>query len=593
MPLRSPIIVVVGHVDHGKSTLLDKIRETAVQKSELGGMTQCIGATEIPASKIEELSGDLLKKFGITLEIPGLLAIDTPGHEAFSNLRKRGGSVANIAILVIDISQGVQPQTRESIEILKSFKVPFVIAANKVDLVNGWVPQKTSSYLESIKHQNQQVKDIIQNKVYNFMNELATYGINCDLFNNINDFTKSVAIVPCSAVTGEGISELLVVISGLAQKYLSKNLEIKSANAKGSVLEVKEAVGLGTVIDVILYDGVINKDQLIVVGGADEPIITKIRALLEPCPLQEIRDKKCSFEKKDSIVAARGIRISAPNLEKAIAGMPLESAKDMKEALVIAKKMKEDIKSVILDISKEGIVLKADSLGSLEALNVFLTSKGISLCKAGIGDINKMDVLDAVQMKQKDLYYGVIMGFGVKVLDDAKMLADKQRINIITADVIYHLFEQYDRWKNEIMEEKKREALNSVVIPSKIQVLGEFVFRKSKPAIVGVEVLNGVLKTNVDVINESGTVVGHIKDLQDNGVSITQVKEHERVACSIEGATYEKDLFNKEILYTSIPEKDFLKIKNELKSFLTKGEIEVLKQIAEIKRKTQATWGMG
>jgi translation initiation factor 5B len=592
MHLRSPIIVVVGHVDHGKSTLLDKIRETAVQKSEAGGITQCIGATEIPAQKIKEICGNLLEKMNIILEIPGLLAIDTPGHEAFINLRKRGGSIADLAILVIDITQGVQPQTKESIEILKQFKVPFVIAANKIDLIPEWKKQETLSYMESLKYQKDSVKDYIEKKVYDLMAELGNYGMNCNLFNKIDDFTQSVAIVPCSGLTGEGISELLMMVSGLAQKYLKKKLQVTEGYAKGSVLEVKNTTGLGTTIDAIIYDGILKKNQFLVVGGINKPFITKIRILLKPCELQEIRDKKCAFEHADEVIAAMGIRISAPELENAIAGMPIQSAGTQKEAEKIAQEMQKEIQSVLVNNDSEGIILKADSLGSIEALTGFLRKNGLKVSCNEIGDISKMDIINSAQMKKKNLYYGVIMGFNVKVSDDANNLAIENDIKIINSNIIYHLLDKYNEWKDFKMEEKKRLELSNIVLPGKVQVMRDFIFRKSKPAVVGVNVLAGSIKPGVQIMKENGKIIGTVKQLQNQNITIASAKTGDKVACSIDDATFEKDFSDSEILYTFIPEKDFLKIKKGLASFLSKSEIELLKEIAAMQRKANPLWGL-
>jgi translation initiation factor 5B len=592
MHLRSPIIVVVGHVDHGKSTLLDKIRQTTVQKSEAGGITQCIGATEIPTKKIRDICGKLLDKMNINLEIPGLLAIDTPGHEAFTNLRKRGGSIADLAILVIDITQGVQPQTKESIEILKQFKVPFIIAANKIDLIPSWKTQKTLSFTESLSFQKSEVKDYINKKVYNLMAEFGSYGMNCDLYNKVDDFTQSIGIIPCSGVTGEGISELLMMISGLSQKYLKKKLEISEGYAKGSVLEVKNTTGLGTTIDAIIYDGVLKKNQFLIVGGVNKPFITKIRVLLKPCELQEIRDKKCCFEHVDTVVAAKGIRISAPLLENAIAGMPIQSADTMKEAENIVLTMQKEIQSVLLSNDSEGLIVKADSLGSIEALTGFLRKNGLNVANNEIGDINKVDIINSAHMKSKNMYYGVIMGFNVKISEDVKILAAENDIKIINSNIIYQLLEKYEEWKDFKMAEKKRIGLSTITLPGKIQVMRDFLFRKSKPAVVGVNILSGSLKPGVELMKENGTIIGTVKQLQNQNININSAKTGEKVACSIDGATFEKDFSENEILYSFIPEKDFLKIKKGLASFLSKSEIELLKEIAAMQRRTNPLWGL-
>jgi len=321
--LRSPIVVVLGHVDHGKTTLLDKIRGTAVVKKEPGEMTQHVGASMVPLSVIEKITEPLKSLFPIKLKLPGLLFIDTPGHEMFSNLRRRGGSIADFAILVVDVMEGVKKQTVESIEILKSRKVPFVVAANKIDRIYGWKPNPNEPFLFTIKKQNPRVIEELERRIYMIIGQLSNLGIPAERFDRIRDFTKAIAIVPVSAKTGEGIPELLAVLAGITQKYLTKRIMFTEGPAKGVVLEVKEIHGLGTCIDVIIYDGIIRKGDVIVVGGIEKPIVTRVRALLMPRPLEEMRVTESAFINVDEVVAAAGVRISAPELEGAIAGAPL------------------------------------------------------------------------------------------------------------------------------------------------------------------------------------------------------------------------------------------------------------------------------
>ncbi|HKZ45260.1 MAG TPA: translation initiation factor IF-2, partial [archaeon] len=310
--IRSPIIVCVGHVDHGKTTLLDKIRGTTVTKLEPGELSQHVGASYIPVGVVKNFCGELLSKMKIELNIPGLLLLDTPGHAAFITLRKRGGAISDIAILVVDITEGFQEQTDESLKILKEFKTPFVVAATKVDKVSGWYPYNNECFLESSSKQREETRDEVEKKLYNIVSQLAERGFDSERFDRIEDFKKQIAIVPVSGISGEGIAELLVVLSGLAQQFLKDRLELSNV-AKGTVLEVKDVVGFGTTIDVILYDGWISKNDYLVIGGKS-PIVTKIKALLRPRPLQELRVEK-QFESVDKVYAASGIKIAASDLE--------------------------------------------------------------------------------------------------------------------------------------------------------------------------------------------------------------------------------------------------------------------------------------
>ncbi|MAE13664.1 translation initiation factor IF-2, partial [Candidatus Woesearchaeota archaeon] len=247
MATRSPIVSVLGHVDHGKSSILDRIRGTNIVAGEAGGITQAIGASIIPLETIQKKCGKLLEALNMDLTIPGLLFIDTPGHAAFTNLRKRGGNLADIAILVVDLNEGLKAQTKEAIEILLSYKTPFIIAANKLDLVPGY--RKASEFvIQDIEAQSPRTKELIQTKIYELVGQIFDLTkLESDRFDSVDDYTKKLAIIPTSAVSGQGISELLMVLTGLAQRYFEEHLKIDvEGMGKGTILEVKEEKGLGT-----------------------------------------------------------------------------------------------------------------------------------------------------------------------------------------------------------------------------------------------------------------------------------------------------------------------------------------------------------
>jgi translation initiation factor 5B len=377
--IRQPIVSVLGHVDHGKTSFLDFIRGTAVVSRESGAITQHIGATEVPIDAIYNLCGDLLK--GKKFTLPGLLFIDTPGHHAFITLRTRGGSLADLAVLVVDINEGFKPQTYESLRILKQYKTPFIIAANKIDVISGWQKSKEVAK-KRIDNQRANVKSLFEKKIYDMIGTISENKLNADLYYNIKDFRKTIGIIPISAITGEGISELLMILVGLAQRFLEEKLRIESGPGMGSVLEVKEEVGLGKTIDAIIYNGTIKTDDKIVIGTKDEPIVTRIKALLKPKPLDEIRDPRERFDSVKEVHAASGIKISSPDLENVIPGAPIRAVKNNIEAVIteIKKQTKIDF-----ELDEQGIIIKADTIGSLEALIKESRDKGIKIRKAEIG----------------------------------------------------------------------------------------------------------------------------------------------------------------------------------------------------------------
>ncbi|MHA1607605.1 MAG: translation initiation factor IF-2 [Candidatus Freyarchaeota archaeon] len=584
MKLRSPIAVVLGHIDHGKTALLDAIRGTGVQLREAGGITQHIGASFLPTEVIEDLAEELVEKFNIKLTIPGILVLDTPGHEAFFNLRARGGAVADFAVLVVDVVRGFQTQTYECINLLRSRRVPFLVAANKIDLIPGWRPSGSRSFLKAIDLQEDYVRRMLDERIYELMGELSGAGFNSERFDRVRDFTKTVAIVPTSAKTGEGVAELLVVLAGLAQQYLKKRLTVSEGEAKGVVLEVKEETGLGTTIDVILYDGVLRRNDLLVTGGLNGAVTTRIRALLQPKPLDEMRDPRERFISVEEVAAAAGVKIAAPNLDKVVAGAPLRGVRDPEQVEEVAKEVQREIESIMVRTDRVGVVIKADTLGSLEALVNFFKERGVAVRVADIGDVAKKDVLEAAAVAERDPLSAVILAFNVRILPDAEEEAEKFGVTVFYDKIIYKLFEKYNEWVLAMREEMRRQAMEGLVKPAKIRILPGYVFRRSKPAIVGVEVVSGEIRPRYRLMNREGKEVGEILQIQDKGEAKPYARQGEQVAISIRGPTVGRQIDEGDVLYTSMPLSHIDKFKFELREELTSDELEALREIEAIKR---------
>jgi len=587
--VRSPVIAVVGHVDHGKSSILDAIRESNIVDKEAGAITQAIGASIVPLDVIQKKCGALLNQLKMKFTIPGLLFIDTPGHAAFTSLRKRGGALADIAILVVDINEGFKPQTIEAIDILRGSKTPFVIAANKLDLVPGYV-QKTSSLAADLKQQAESAVSMIDERIYKIIGQLYDrFQMNAERFDRVDDYTKQVAIIPCSAKTRLGLGELLMVLTGLAQKFMEQNLKINVTGfAKGTILEVKEIEGLGKALDVIIYDGTLNVNDTIVIGGVQAPIVTKVRALLQPAPLQEMRDKKSTFVHIKKAVAATGVRISAHGLDEAVAGMPLVSCANDEESINEAKeKIQSEVEEVLLDTGKEGIIIKADSLGSLEALLKLFGEKGLKIRKASLGIITKKDIADAESNYEADPMLSAIIGFNVDVGQNVEVT---KRVKIITGDIIYKLLDDYTLWTEEKKKAIEAEQLEELVRPCKLELLQNCIFRQNNPAIVGVHVLVGVVKAGTPLM-KTGRTLTTVKSIQSEGEALHRVEEGKEVAVSLPDVTCGRQINPNDILYSAIPEEDFRKLK-KLKKYLTEPEVQVMKEIAEIMRKDNPVWGI-
>ena len=575
MAIRQPIITVVGHVDHGKTRILDAIRSTSVFEKEAGGITQRISFTSFPSEILKKKCSDLLDRFKIKLEIPGFLFIDTPGHAAFSNLRKRGGALADLAILVVDVNEGFMPQTEESLQILKGNKTPFIVALNKVDAIAGWNEFPEMSMIEMLEKQPAHVRQDFDNKMYKIMNSLSGYGFDSDLFFRVSDFTKQIALVPTSAKKKMGISELLVMLSGLAQRFLKEQLQL-GKETKGTVLEVKKEKDM-TYVEAIVYDGSLKIGDTLVIAGLDKPVIAKLRALFEVMPIK-------GFKSVQKVTAASGVRMQFPDSSKVLAGMPFVSAKSS-EIQKAEKEVQSEVQTIGLD--EKGIIAKADSLGSLEALMVLLRKSGIKVSEIGIGSIGKMDAIKASANLDKDPLDAVVLGFNVDVSEDVK---NEEKVKIMTNDVIYRLIEDLEAWKIKRDAELKREKILELAMPSKLSVL-RYVFRQSKPAIFGVEVKAGKLRENVGLINSEGKTIDRLKAMQIKGKGVQEAKKGEEVAISLPSVTYGRQVKEGDILYADITENQFKNLKKN-KDLLAYDEIQTLQELAEIKRKTKATWGL-
>ena len=583
MAIRHPIVSVMGHVDHGKSTILDMIRGTEVVSREAGGITQHIGATDVPIETIYKLCGPLIgdHKFSV----PGLLFIDTPGHYSFVTLRTRGGALADLAVLVIDINEGMKPQTIESINILKKFRTPFLIAANKIDLIPGWRHEEWKTFSEAVAAQDPRVAAELEEKIYNLSGRIFDKcGLSADRFDKITDFTKTVAMVPISGKYGEGLPDLLLMLVGLAQRFLGEDLRTEEGPGEGTVLEVKEERGIGTAIDSIIYRGTIKVgDQIVVSSVKDEPIVAKIKGLQRPRPLDEIRDPTQRFERAKEVSAAAGIRIIAQGLETAMAGGSIRVVKGNLEELKDEIRKESQIK---VELAAEGIIVRGDAIGSLEAFAFEAKQDDLPIRKIDIGNVTRKDVVEASHFA--DPLHRAIFAFNVDINEDAKSEALSSGIKIFENDVMYRLLEDYRTWCKERTKEVEVEQRLEIVFPGKMVIMRDHIFRVSKPAIVGVRVLAGRIRPGQGLVRQDGREVGRIKSIRSGEESLKEAIAGAEVAISIDDAIVGRQIDVEDILLVDIPESHAHELANYA---LKQDEIEVLEQLAVIKRKEKPFWG--
>ncbi len=592
MTLRQPVVVVLGHVDSGKTSLLDKIRGTAVQSREVGGITQHIGASYFPIETIKEITGKLFDQLSKSENpVPGLLVIDTPGHEVFANLRMRGGSAADIAIVVVDVNKGLEAQTIESLDILKNRKVPFVIALNKIDQISGWKKNNSILIAEQLKIQDPTILSYLDEKVYNVVGALSRLGYSSEAFWRVKDFTKELAIVPVSAVKGTGIPELLAVLVGLTQQYLSKRLERHETETKGIVLEVNDEIGLGPSANVILLDGTLKHGDRIVVAKKDSVTVTKIKALLLPKPLDEMRDPRDKFRHVDKVIAAAGLKITSPDLEGVLAGSPLYVVKSPEDEERLKSNIESEIKSAIVQTESNGVILRCDTIGSIEAITELLKKENVPIKSTDLGNITRKDILSASAVREKDRYLGVVLGFNVKVFEDAEKEAFERKIKIFNEKIIYNLVRSYSEWVTYEKVHDDSIVFNEIPPICKFQFLKGYVFRRNNPAVFGAEILIGKLKQKTSVINEKGKKIGIIHQIQNEGKNLEVAAKGTQVALSIKEPTVGRQINEGDVFYTDLNSREARLLLERFSDRLSEEEQEIFNFILSKKREIDPSFG--
>ncbi|MDD3621940.1 MAG: translation initiation factor IF-2 [Methanofollis sp.] len=586
--IRTPIVCVLGHVDHGKTSLLDWIRGSSVTAGEAGAITQHIGATVVPLEAIQKMSGAFEK---IKINVPGLLFIDTPGHHAFTTLRARGGALADMAILVVDINEGFQPQTIEALEILRACRTPFVVAATKIDRIHGWRVNTNAPFRKTFEAQGDRVKMDLENKTYELIGTLSEKGFNCERFDRVSDFSRNIAIVPVSGVTGEGVPDLLLMLIGLAQRYLTEALEVEvDGPGAGTVLEVKEERGLGMTLDVILYDGTLVVGDEIAVASSDGVINTKVRSLLKPRPMSEILVEE-KFERVRSVTAAAGIKVAAPRLDTVISGSPIRAIPSADEIDEINEEVRREVEEIHVTLSDEGIFIKADTIGALEALAKELEGHGIKIMKAEVGPVSRHDLIEVDTIK--DPLNAVLLAFNTPILPDALDILKQPacKVSVFPGDVIYQLIDDYTEWAEEQKRKIEAARFERIILPAKIRILEGCIFRQSNPAVVGIRVLGGKLRAGVRLMRKDGKGVGTVKTIQVEQENVPAADEGAEVAVAIEGATVGRQINENDEFYVHIPENHVKVLETEMFSNLNPGTREVLEEYTTIRRKDNPFWG--
>ena len=583
--LREPIVSLLGHVDHGKTTLLDRIAGSVRASKEPGGITQHIGAIEVPGPTVRRLCEGILKKE--QLKVPGLLFVDTPGHRSFETLRRRGGALADLAILVIDAREGVMPQTRESAQILRREKTPFTVALTKIDLLAGWrKPTGPVALAEEVRRSGAEFERVLDQRVYAVSEELDQLGFSAERYDRVSDFTRNVGIVPVSSKSGVGVPELIALLVGLSQRFLEGELELITDGGEATILERSDQKGVGPVGNVIVYRGRLRVGDEIVVTGREEPFATRIRGIYRPVPLKEGRaSKQVRLDSLDAVHAAAGIYLAATGIEDAMPGGLLKVVRNPEEEARVREELARESQPVA-DVALTGVAIYADTLGGLEALAFECREHKIPVHEAGVGPVGRSTVMRVAAVK--DPTHRAVLAFAVPVLPDAVPEGEAEAVRIFRADVMYRLIEEYDAWRAERKRELDAQRRLELVHPAKLEILSGFVFRISKPAIVGVKVLGGTLRPGVRLMHPDGREVGVLKSLQKEGESVSQAEERSEIAASIDGAVVGRNIKEGDTLLVALSESAARALRGQS---LSPSEQAILDEVVRFHRATQPFWG--
>ena len=584
-PLRPPIVSLLGHVDHGKTTLLDRIAGSIRAAREAGGITQHIGAIEVPLATIHRLSQGIVST--AAFQVPGLLFIDTPGHRSFETMRRRGGALADLAVLVVDVKEGFMPQTRESVQILRHEKTPFVVALTKIDLVASWrKPSGPVRLAEQIERSGSEYVRALDERIYSVAEQLDQMGFSADRYDRVSDFARNVGLLPVSAKTGVGVAELLALLVGLSQRFLKTELKVATGGGEATILERSDQKGIGPVGNVIVYRGRLKVGDEVIANGRREPFASRIRGIYRPAPpVRGAAGKTIRLESLESVEAAAGVYLSAPGIEDAMPGGLLKvvhGAKD-REAVVAALQSESH---PVADLAESGVALAADTLGGLEALAFECRSEKVPIHEAEVGPVGRPTVVKEADVR--DVSHRAVLAFQVPVSVEALEAAKQADVHVFRGDVMYRILEEYLAWRTQRLAAFDVQRRSETVHPAKFRILPGFVFRSSKPAIVGVKVLSGTLRPGVRLMNPDGEEVGLLKSLQKEGDSVSVAEEGAELAASIDGAVVHRSIEEGDVLYVQLTESAARVLRS---ANLTPSEKAVLDEVVRIRRQGSPFWG--
>jgi len=426
----------------------------------------------------------------------------------------------------------------------------------------------------------------LDTRVYSISEELSTLGFSADRYDRVSDFAHNIGIVPVSAKSGVGVPELIALLVGLSQRFLSEDLTLVEEGGEATILERSDQKGVGPVGNVILYSGRLRVGDEIMVNGRGEPFSAKIRGIYRPVPAKVGKSPKIPrLESLPEVEAAAGVYLSATGIEDAMPGGLLRVVRNDEEREAVRAQLQRESQPVA-DPAPSGVAIYADTLGGLEALAFECRENQIPVHETGVGPVGRPTILRIATVK--DPTHRAVLAFNVPILPDAQPEGESGPVKILRAEVMYRLFEEYTEWRTERLRALAAERRLALVHPAKLEVLSGFVFRVSKPAIVGVKVLGGTLRPGTRLMKTDGTEVGVLKALQKDGESVTEADSGTELAASIDGAVIGRNLKEGDVLLVSVPESAARAFKSQA---LDPSEMAILDEVAKIHRTSQPFWG--
>ena len=395
--LKAPICSIMGHVDAGKTSLIDYIKKSTKVKDEAGGITQTISSSYINIDSIVELTKVINGKYAVEPTIPGMLLIDTPGHEAFNVMRENGSTLCDIAIVIIDIMDGVKPQTIESVEMLRKNRVPFVIVVTKLDTIPEYNKTNETSLRKAFKQQKKTTISYITSIIEDIKYDFDKIKCKSEFYLRNKKPQSIYSIVPVSSHTGEGIADLMALIVYISQNWMNKKITY-SDTIEGQVMNNYKDKNKGWIIDIILKNGTLNTGDKLIFNSYKGPKIVTIRNMF------------VNKNQESTIKATNSISIIGSNCDEIYIGTQFYKFENNLEMYV------EQMTNIWtkLKLDNQGVIIMAPTIGSIDAFYKVFKKENIPIRYYLIGELTEknLNYIKTHLSEEEELENRTVLYFG-------------------------------------------------------------------------------------------------------------------------------------------------------------------------------------